>query len=271
MMRMQWLPVMLAVTAVFCTANLSNAQFSLTGTTYSENFDGLPTTGTTALSSATVGVQSALPGTQFVATKNAGNGTTFSLIADDGSSVSGSIRSLGVDGSADRSLGTLASGSTTPTFGIQIVNNTGNVISSVDLSGLAVQFRSSTVTQNIINFQFFVGDGTGAVTGSNFLTAAGFTDLDSFDLVGAPPVATNGAITPTSTPIQGTITGDIAQGSSLFLRFVDFNDGGSDAALGLNNFSLTANFTPVPEPATILGLAAAGLGALRMVRRRAIG
>lgn len=264
----------LAVSALSITTLVvapARAQVSLTGTTFSENFDGLPNSGgpTILSSNPQIGTQFALSGTSFVATETTGSTGTFQFIFDNGNSGTGAVLSLGATGSTERALGSLASGSTIVTFGVQIVNNTGSAISRVDLAGFAEQYRSSTVIQNIINAQFFIGTGTGAVTNSNFLTANGFTDLDSFDLVGDAPVTTNGVITPTSTAISAAITTEIAAGDSLFLRFVDTNDNGNDAAIGLDGFTLTA--TPVPEPTTILALSAAGLGALRLVRRRVIG
>ena len=80
-----------------------------------------------------------------------------------------------------------------------------------------------------------------------------------------------------STDIGVSETGSTASGSSLQLSgtgttYGDFTWQGEQlSTFGAANTNQVFVVAPVPEPATILGLSAAALGAFRLVRRRVIG
>ena len=249
----------------------AHAAIILTGSgTVTENFNSLPSSVTTTLTAdPQLGAEQDLPGTQFKGSEVAGTGT-FTFVADNGSSSSGALFSFGTTGSTERSLGTLSSGSTTPAFGVQITNDTGVEITSVAISFFQEQFRSSTSstgTPNTVSFTFGTTD-TG-VTAQNFLdvTPTGQTAFSAFDLVGATPVATNGALDGNANRVSrsGVLPVALDPGESLFVRFTDFNDQGNDAGLAIDDFSVTP--TLVPEPAAFGLLAVGGLLALRRRRR----
>lgn len=247
----------------------AQAQIDYTGGTYSQNFDGLPSSGTvTSPFSATVGVQGNIPGaSEFKGTKAGGTGTTpMPFNVDDGNSSSGALYSYGAANSSDRALGTLASGSNIPAFGVELVNNTPFSFTSFTLTISREQWRSSTTTLNTVIFEFGTS-GVAGVSSGNFLTQPGFTPLSTFDLVGASPVATNGPLDGNANSIilTGSIPVSLDPGQSLFLRWTDTNDTGSDAGLAIDNFSITG----IPEPSTYMLL---GLGLLvcgqRFLRRK---
>lgn len=250
-------------------AAAAQAQINYTGGTFTENFDGLPNSGTVPSPfSATVGVQGDIPGEPvFKGTKAAGNGTTaMPFLIDDGNSSTGALYSYGSAGSAERALGTLASGSNTPAFGVELVNNSAFSFTSFTLTISREQWRSSTSTLNTVIFAFGTS-GISGVTSGNFLTQPGFTPLSTFDLVGAPPVTTNGPLDGNANAIvlTGTIPVALDPGQSLFLRWTDTNDVGSDAGLAIDNFSITG----VPEPTTYMLFGVGGLlCAQRFLRRR---
>jgi hypothetical protein len=227
-----------------------------------ENFDSLPSSGTTALD-PTVGVHNAIPGlASWAGTKVSGTGTTLNFLADDGTSNSGRLASLGAAASGERALGQLASGSNVTSFGVEIVNNTGQTLTGIQLDGFREQWRSSTSTQNVLTFASAVSGGS--ATSSNFLTDASLAPLASLDLIGEPPVASNGATDGNTlrVAVSGLVSATIPNGASLFIRWTDFNDVGNDAALGLDDLTITG----IPEPASMVLLMVGGLAALR--RRR---
>lgn len=257
-----------AAATVAGVGGFADAAIVLTsGATVTEDFNSLPSTGTTTLTAGPeLGVEQDLPGTEFQGTEVAGTGT-FTFVASDGSSISGALFSFGAAGSTERALGTLASGTTTPAFGAQITNNTGVQITSVAISFFQEQFRSATTNANTVPFSFGTTD-TG-VTADNFLdvTPTGQSPFTAFDLVGAAPVASNGPVDGNANRIAraGALPVMLDPGESLFVRFTDTNDQGNDAGLAIDDFSITP--TLVPEPAALGLLGVGGLLALRRRRR----
>jgi hypothetical protein len=59
---------------------------------------------------------------------------------------------------------------------------------------------------------------------------------------------------------------NLAVGSSLYLRWQDFNDVGNDAGLAIDNMTISA--TAVPEPTSAGLLALAGVTGMAFRRRR---
>lgn len=260
---------LIAVVLIGFTAPIARADYTITSATglITENFDGMPSTGTTALN-ATVGTANALPGVGFVGTKLSGTGSTLNFIANDGSNNAGALYSYGTTGSSDRSLGTLASGTVVPAFGATFINGSGVEIDSFIITLDREQWRSSTSAPNTISFAFGVS-GNG-ITSDNFLTSTAMTPMTNFDLVGNNVVTgTNGALdgNQNAITITGTLNVTVLAGQSLFLRWTDVNDIGNDAGLSIDNFSISGGGVIVPEP-TSFALIAIGICTFFRVRRR---
>lgn len=259
----------LFILGLFAVAGSANAVILYTGGTITENFDGLISTGTTTgMFSSTAGVQTAITGTTFDGAKIGGTGTTnMNLIANDGSSNTGAIHSLGQVGSGERALGMLASGTNIAGVGVEIRNVTGLSLTSMTVSFTQENWRTSSTAVNTMVAAW--GRTGGGMTSSDYLTNANMAAVNPLDLVGPPFVTTNGAIDGNNALNQVakthtfTFTTPLAAGDSVFIRWSDFNDGGNDANIALDQFSVTA--TAVPEPAT---MAALGLGVAALLRRR---
>lgn len=236
----------------------------LSGSPVTEDFNSLPSSGTTALSGVLNQVD-ALPGsTGFVGGRIGGSGTALNFIGDDGTSTSGRLGSFGASGNAERALGAVASGTSIAAFGLEIVNNTGAAITSIQIDAFREQWRSSTSVMNTLAFAWAVSGG--AATSSNFLSDGSLTSLASLNLVGEAPVASNGATNGNvlRVAITGTITANIPHGASLFVRWQDVNDAGNDAALAVDD--MTIRPTLVPEPTSLALLAMGGI--TLCIRRR---
>ena len=261
-----------ALLALFALQLSARAEIVLTTSTYTQDFDSLGTTNTSSAFSGTT--ISPIPKlTDWDGARVGGTGASANLIADNGAGNSGGLYSYGAAGGADRALGALASGTNTMGFGFQLRNNTGSTITGLDISFTQENWRSSTSQQNTITAGWALGSGS--ITSGNYLTANGFNAVADLNLVGPNPVTTNGALdgndaanqVARSTSISGL---SLAQGDSIFFRWVDTDNSGSDAGLAIDNFSLTAfSSSAVPEPATLslLGVAI-GLGAVARFRRK---
>jgi hypothetical protein len=266
---------LLAIFAIAVCAMPVGASVMYTGPVLSYNFDGMPTSDATppdtitpAPFSSTAGVQGVATGSGgWEATKLSGTGTTaMPFIADNGGGNSGAIYSYGAAQASDRALGSVASGSNVPAFGIEVVNNTSYTMTWVEIDFTQENWRSSTSTTNVTQASY--STSAAGTTSANYLSAlTGFTDVDSLDLVGPLFGATNGALNGNDPANQAArsavITGLlIAPGQSFFLRFQDANDVGNDAGLAIDNFELLM----VPEPSS-LALVVASVGAMLFRRK----
>lgn len=248
--------------------------------TYTQNFDGLPTTNQANYFSGTVGVQREILGaTDWDGAKIGGSAVTGpNLVADTGAGTAGAMYSYGAAGNTDRALGMLASGTQIMGFGFALRNNTGVVIDAITIQFTQENWRSSTssaTTPAPNTMTFGLGDSTMA-TGANYLTAASFESITALNLVGPDPVASNGQLngndpanqvarSATITTFKGAALA-FNPGDVLYFRWQDANDTGNDAGIAIDNFSLTA-FSSVPEP-TSLALAGLALGAGSWFRLR---
>jgi len=222
---------------------------------YSENFDGMGSTGTTFL-------------TGWNAIRWAGTGAVgdqLVMLVTDGSSNAGGIYNVGTTAATDRSFGSLGSGSTVPRFGASFLNSTGSGITTIALTGLMEQWRTgsnNTVTETTA-FEYSL-DATDLSTGT-------WTPVTSFDLVekiissiAAEPL--DGNLAENQTAMSANIVGiSWTAGSTLWIRWSDVNDAGSDGICTIDNLGITVTtgtVTADPEPTnypTVFAASSAGI------------
>lgn len=219
---------------------------------YTQNFDILGTTTFSNVISPTNGVQTGLGDVVstnlngWYAAKLAGSAATnSSIVANDGSASSGQVYNYGTTADTNRSLGALSSGSVTPGFGALVQNNTGDTINSIIINLTGKFWRSSTTAQNVLTFGFGVVDGV-TFNNNNFLSAVGASTLPSADVVGPAPVAVNGPLDGNDPTNQVLISNvvipvTLAPGETMFFRWQDQDNAGSDAGLAIDDLSLTAS------------------------------
>ena len=248
-----------------------NAQILYSGGTYSQNFDGLISSGNvTSVFSATSGTQAGIPSLSgWSGAKIGGTGTSATnFVANDGSSNAGGLYSYGSTSDSDRALGSLASGTNIMAFGAEFLNNGSTTYTQFTITFDAEFWRSSTSAVNTLSF-FYGFSSTSGLTSSNYLSSTLMTALTSLDVVGPAPVTTNGALDGNAAGnrtagITATISSvSWAPGERLFIAWRDANDPGNDAGLAVDNFS----FSAIPEPTT-WALLAGSLTVLTVFRRR---
>jgi len=208
---------------------------------YSESYDGMGPTGTSFLNG-------------WTAIRYAGTGVVGEVLTmqvTDGSSNAGAIYNVGTTGADDRSFGSLGSGSTVPRFGASFLNSTGSGITSIALTGMMEQWRTgstNTVTE-IYAFEYSL-EATDLTTGT-------WVAVSSFDLVekitsSTTAAALDGNLAENQTAISATIVGITwTAGSTLWIRWSDVNDLGSDGICTIDNMAMnvtTGTVTADPEP-----------------------
>ena len=222
---------------------------------YTQNFNSLGTTTISNVIPSTSNVQAALGAAVntnlngwYAAKISGSSSTVVNIVANDGSSSSGATYNYGstnAPADADRSLGALATGSFTGAFGALVVNNTTETINSIILNLTGKFWRSSTSIQNFLSFGYGKIDGT-TFNNNNFLSVAGAGALPSANVVGPLPVPSNGALDGNDPTNQVLITNvaipvQLLPGETMFFRWQDFDNSGSDAGLAIDNLSLTAS------------------------------
>ena len=202
---------------------------SLISFTYTQDFDILSATGTSSI----------IPnGWDF--TEGGTNANTL-YTAGTGSNNTGDTYSFGAAATTDRAFGSLRSGALIPVFGAQFTNDTGVTINSLEISYTGEEWRlGATARTDQLDFQLSTS-ATSLITGT-------WSDYNSLDFV-APTTVTTGAkdgnAAANRTAISDTLTGlNIANGSTFWIRWQDFDVTSADDGLAVDDFSLTAGGQP---------------------------
>jgi hypothetical protein len=226
-------------------------------TVFAENFDSLSTTG---------------PANGFTFLES-GSASDTGYAAGTGSSATGNTYSFGATGDSDRAFGTLRSGSLASTLGAPIVNLTGGTITDLTIQYTGEQWRLGALGR-LDRLDFAYSTTAGGLTGGSW------TDVDALDFVA--PInsgstgALNGNLAANRITLSYTLSGlGFSSGSTLWLRWTDFDASGSDDGLGIDDFSIkaqggTAQSQAVPEhlPAGGISVLLAALVGLTACRRR---
>jgi hypothetical protein len=255
---------------------VATAQINYSGGTYSENFDGLlagytlNNTGIVMANVGAVGAQDDLPTlTNWKAARVAAGGTgTFGVVTSYGDNNGGRLYCYWLPiGATDHALGCVASGTVTAGFGTSFINNSSDTYLSVTLSFDREIWRTqSTIVDNSLTFAY--GLASGGISSGSFLTDASMTlnpalNATAPGALGGVNTSRDGNSATYSAPVSATITGiSWAPGDTLFIRWNDKDDSGSDAGIAIDNLSMIAT---VPEPTCGLLL---GLGSLALILRR---
>jgi hypothetical protein len=209
------------------------------GNAYTQNFDSLANTGTT--NNLTINGW-------FLNEVGSSARNNGQYAFSTGSDTSGDVYSFGAATSAERAFGTLFSSTLTPTIGAQFTNNTGDTVTSLDISYTGEQWRLGQNTAgraaDRLDFQLS--------TTATSLTTGTWTDFNSLDFSSPVVSGTVGALNGNAnqTPVSFSITGvSIPNGASFWIRWNDFDiSPGADDGLGVDDFSLTpSQFDAAPE------------------------
>ncbi len=269
--------VFAALPAALLLAGLSSAQAAVgyAGGTYAESFDSLATTGT-----ANVWANDSTISGWSLFTKDSNAITAYR--ADNGASNAGSFYSYGATGSTERALGGLGSagayfgapvsGAIAGWMAVAVTNTSGAAFDAVNIAFDGEQWRKGGVTSGTVGsfpqtmvLEYGFGNTFGAVTTWN--APGGSFDWASPQFGELTAAAVDGNGVGLMSARGGTLHTSWNAGDTLWVRWTERNDPNNDHGLAIDNFSLTASVTAVPEPETYAMLLA-GLGLVGLMARR---
>jgi len=216
---------------------ISHAQtVVLTGTnpTYTQDFNTLDTASTLASSNLPSGWAIFEFGTSTTTVDNKYKG-------GNGSSNTGDTYSLGANSVTERALGSVASGSNTPSFGVTFTNNTNKTITSITINYKGEQWRAGQVGRtNVDSLRFLYST---SATGLSDTLGAWTEDvnlmLNTPNMTATTAAGIDGNATGNFTNKSGTLTVSIPAGGYIILKWLDKNIGGSDDALGIDDINIS--------------------------------
>lgn len=210
----------------------SQQTFSLTTSPYTQDFNGLASSGTN-ITWSNGGVPPSSPGAGWQS-----NRSTYA--ANDGGSNTGSLYSYGSMNSSDRALGSLASGSTnTILFGVCFTNNTGFSIYNLNVNYWGEQWRRTNSTDDRLNFEYQVGVNSIEASG----TWTPVNELNFNPPQNGSDTALNGNDPANRINISHTINISIPPNVNFCFRWRDENSPGSDKGMAVDDFQLSFQVT----------------------------
>lgn len=237
---------------------LNNATYTFNNTAGSSfAFADAPDTSGTPSGSSTggLGLSSTMPGWYGTATVLNEYGS------QDGSKTRGGIISFGaLSSSTSRSLGLLGTGTSgIPTFGLQLYNDTGSAITSINLNFVGELWHQQTA-DNPITFGYAETALTNGIpTGVTFIGTFGA----NFATGASGAVNGDSSANQTNISLSAVSVGSWAPGQALWLTWTMSSSVGGEQGYAIDNLS----FSAVPEPSSLV-LVAAGLSAMLVIRRR---
>lgn len=229
--------ILLLITAFTCIYNV-NAQtyYSLTGLSYTQDFNTMDT--------VTSSPSTNLPLGWSLFERGTGAAADQKYVAGYGASNAGNAYSFGVAADSDRALGSIASGSNQPHFGMAIINNTTSDINAITIAYKGEQWRlgDTLAVADSLVFEYST-----LVWGMNDTVN---TWTQEWGLMFNSPVVTAAAATPlvgnvapNFTNKTGTFSVTVPVGDTIYLRWRDINITGADDGLSVDDLSINFSFS----------------------------
>ncbi len=266
----------ICVASVVSNSSSLHAQITVGGTsplTYSQNFDTptLPSSGSiNFFQFDSVTTAPTIPGWFGVRT---GTGTTIN--ANAGTDNAGALYNYGVINASDRSLGSVGSGSVGSLAWGVVFQNTGTDTLKVNVQYTGEQWRNSAAAAQTAIFSYLITSSVPTSSGIPIPTAAngvptGYSHVASLDftspITGGTAGPLNGNADPNRVLFNQDINFELAANQYVVFHWSDPNHPDADHGLSIDDVTFT--FSPVPEPTTLLAVAAGGLGLVSVARRR---
>jgi len=231
--------IILALLAI-TTVGIAHAQtpVSITGTTYTQNFNSLDTTSTPS---------SNLPAGWSIYEKGTSAAVDQKYKAGTGSSNAGDTYSYGLSGN-DRALGSLCSSTNKPRYGVGFTNNTGSTITSLAISYTGEQWRSGDVAAVPDSLILEYSTTATAINDTLSSWSQNYALMFNSVITNLSNTALDGNLPANRIAKNGTINVTIPNGATIFLRWDDISIAGSDDGLAIDDLNITFGTAVVAQP-----------------------
>ena len=212
----------------------------ITTGSYTQNFNTLPYTGTTG----TWTNNSTLANWYVTGI----NGSTINVNAG---SNTGGLHSWGAAASTERSLGSSASNSYAPAYGVVLKNNSGLTITDIKVAYTGEQWNKNTTTTQKLHFSFKTSSSaitsvvsTGTSASDTYTVPSGYTAVSSLDF-SSPVNSTGGAIDGNAIANRTVISAtalpslSLAAGDYIVLQWNDLNNVSNDHGLSIDDVTIS--------------------------------
>ena len=232
--------IILAILAI-TSVGIANAQtpVSITGTTYTQNFNSLDTTSTPS---------SNLPAGWSIYEKGTSAAVDQKYKAGTGSSNAGDTYSFGLLGNVDRALGSLCSSTNKPRFGVGFTNNTGSTITSLAISYTGEQWRSGDIASVSDSLILEYSTTATAINDTVSSWSQNYALMFNSVITNLSNTALDGNLPANRMAKNGTINVTIPNGATIFLRWDDISIAGSDDCLAIDDLNITFGTAVVAQP-----------------------
>jgi Bacterial Ig-like domain/Ig-like domain CHU_C associated len=217
----------LLIVTLFSAFVFGQVSITSAGTAFTQDFNSLANTGTAVVSTLPLG---------WTFEEAAANANT-TYTAGTGSANGGDTYSFGPAASTDRALGGIQSGNLIPNIGASFTNNTGAIITTLNIAYTGEQWRMGTLARvDRLEFSYSL-NATSLLTGTYTAEPTlNFTAPITTGIVGA----LDGNAAANRTLITATIIGlSIPNGATFWIKWSDFNATGADDGLAIDDFSIT--------------------------------
>jgi endonuclease/exonuclease/phosphatase family metal-dependent hydrolase/methionine-rich copper-binding protein CopC len=212
--------------------NFLHAQINISSTNsaYTQNFNTLVVRNSSAV----------LP-TGWVLLETGTNANT-TYTANAGATTTGNTYSYGTGTTTERALGALGSSTLSSQWGASFRNNTGQVITSLQISFTGEQWRTGAINRtDKLDMQFS--------TNATSLSNGTWTDVNELDFSSVTITsvgAKNGDLAANRRLLTHTVNGlNIPANALFFIKWKEFDATGAEDGLAIDDFSLKAGATPI--------------------------
>ncbi|GGG06603.1 T9SS C-terminal target domain-containing protein [Pontibacter amylolyticus] len=231
-------------------------------TTYTQDFNSLPTTTSSSVVTAQLGEDAFIPDGWTVYRINSKSEivTNNTILVNNGSSNTGGLYSYGNTGTTERALGALTASGIEITYNLLLQNTSGRAITALDIAFAAEQWRVGSINTDLqrLLFTYAIAEYPSSFNRTGKLGSPGWTTVPSLQftspVVGGKARPLDGNLPENRKEFSYTLPEAIPDGYYVMLRWYDPDELEQDHGLAIDdvkvNWNFEADYIPLPVELT---------------------